>query len=219
MQEPLRGIQNFSQLLSQQGDSPISADEQRTWLNVIIKLSGRLHSQIDALLQYSRASQQPLQISQINLNQLLVTVQENLASRIAQSHAQITIPRPLPNLYCDALGIRTVFENLISNAIKYNDQSEKRIEIGFTDTVPLTFYVRDNGIGIQDGHQQLIFTIFRRLHGRDSYGGGTGAGLTITQKQISRQGGRIWLESVVGQGTTFYFTIAPESELMRLANA
>jgi chemotaxis family two-component system sensor kinase Cph1 len=217
LQEPLRGIQNFSQLLNQE-EATSDLGQRRTWLNAIMSLSGRMHSQIEALLQYSRASQQPLHISHVNLNQLLLTVQEDLAVPIAQSHALITVPKPLPDVYCDAVRLRAVFENLITNAIKYNSQIEKRIEIGFTDSLPLTFYVRDNGIGIKKGHEELIFTLFRRLHGRNEYGGGTGAGLTIAHKHISRQGGQIWLESVVGEGTTFYFTIAPEPQLIKLAS-
>jgi len=219
LQEPLRGIQNFSQLLSDASNGQTITDEQRMWLNVIINLSTRMHNLIEALLQYSRANQQVLNLTRVNLNQLLMTVREDLASRIAESNTQIVIPRSLPEIYCDAVRIRAVFENLITNAIKYNDQAEKLVEIGYTETVPLMFYVRDNGIGIKDEHQQIIFTIFRRLHGRNDYGGGTGAGLTITQKHIERQGGKIWLESASGRGSTFYFTIAPEFELLQLASA
>ncbi len=219
LQEPLRGIQNFSQLLSDENNGQTITDDQRMWLNVIINLSARMHNQIEALLQYSRANQQVLNVTLVNLNQLLMSVREDLATRIAKTNTQIVIPRPLPEIYCDAVRIRAVFENLITNAVKYNDQSEKRVEIGYTETTPLTFYVRDNGIGIKDEHRQMIFTIFRRLHGRNDYGGGTGAGLTITQKHIERQGGKIWLESAPDRGTTFYFTIAPEFELMQLASA
>ena len=96
--------------------------------------------------------------------------------------------------------------------MKYNDKASKVIEVGWDDArTPVAFYVRDNGIGIPEKHFASIFRIFKRLHGRDKFGGGTGAGLTIVKKIVERHGGRIWLESQVGAGTTFYFTLAPEA--------
>ena len=103
--------------------------------------------------------------------------------------------------------------------MKYNDKTEKWIEIGFLDGsdptsgtkvhptgIPI-FYVKDNGVGIREKHFQSVFRMFKRLHGRDKYGGGTGAGLTITKKLVERHGGRLWIESTVGEGTTFFFTL------------
>ncbi len=104
-----------------------------------------------------------------------------------------------------------MFHNLITNAVKYNDKPAKWVEVGYRDgDGPAVFYVRDNGMGIPARHHDAVFRIFKRLHGRDKFGGGTGAGLTIVKKIIERHGGRIWLESQVGEGTTFYFTLAPE---------
>ena len=124
----------------------------------------------------------------------------------------------MPSVECDSVRITEVFRNLITNAVKYNDKPEKWIEIGFqhngqTDTGDhvskngLVFYIRDNGIGIREKHQKSVFRIFKRLHARDKYGGGTGAGLTFVKKILERHGGRIWLESTFGEGTTFYFTV------------
>jgi two-component system, chemotaxis family, sensor kinase Cph1 len=114
-----------------------------------------------------------------------------------------------------------VYRNLITNAVKYNAKPSKWIEIGSrpdtrspkTDGVPYlrrstVFYVRDNGLGIPEKHFEVIFRIFKRLHEREAFGGGTGVGLTIVKKVIERHGGEIWLESEMGQGTTFYFTLA-----------
>jgi signal transduction histidine kinase len=114
---------------------------------------------------------------------------------------------------CDPVLTAAVFENLITNAIKYNQQVQKRVEIGFMDGEPPTFFVRDNGIGIPKEHRETVFVIFRRLHPRDGYGGGIGAGLSITRKHVERHGGRIWLESTPGEGATFYFTLGPASAL------
>ncbi len=116
-----------------------------------------------------------------------------------------------------------MFQNLIVNALQYNDNTDKWVEIGCHDTrrwacvrlspeAPrvegdLVCYVRDNGIGIEKKYHSRIFKIFNRLHARNDYGGGTGAGLTIVRKIIDYHGGRIWLSSVPGQGTVFYFTL------------
>ena len=118
-----------------------------------------------------------------------------------------------------------MLRNLITNAMKYNDKPQKWIEIGASlrsppedDTPagqnaasvqpPLALYVRDNGIGIREKHYGAVFRIFKRLHSRDQFGGGTGIGLTIVKKIIERHGGRIWVASQYGEGTTFYFTLA-----------
>lgn len=128
------------------------------------------------------------------------------------------MPRPLPTVLCDRVRIGEVFRNLITNAMKYNDKPEKWVEIGVVNDGGMdhdggvvndhyVFYVRDNGIGIQEKHQDTIFRIFKRLHTRDKFGGGTGVGLTIVKKIIERHKGRIWVESTQGEGATFKFTL------------
>ena len=206
LQEPLRGISNFAQILVDSSSGKIGQQEL-SWLNTILNLSGRMSHQINALLQYSRASQQPLVVQLVDLNLLLHSVLEDLSATIKNTETQIQISHTLPTLACDRIRLASVFSNLITNAIKYNDQAERRIEIGCLENPTLTFFVRDNGIGIPEKFYDKIFTIFRRLHGRNDYGGGTGAGLAITRKHIERHGGRLWLESTPGQGTTFYFTL------------
>ena len=206
LQEPLRGIRNFSQFLRDRTGGRLE-EQERTWIDTIMKLGGRMSDQIQALLQYSRAGQTTPEVRPVDINGLLGSVVEDLSVRIAETGARIEIKGPLPSLLCDPIRTAAVFENLITNAIKYNDSTEKRVEIGCLGGPDHTLYVRDNGIGIAERHQEGIFTIFRRLHGRDEYGGGTGAGLTIARKHIERQGGRLWLESKPGQGTTFFFTL------------
>jgi light-regulated signal transduction histidine kinase (bacteriophytochrome) len=121
--------------------------------------------------------------------------------------------------------ISEVYFNLIANAVKYNDKEHKWVEIGYQMTDNRTdgtsgaahsggrsagpvLYVRDNGIGIQERHYDRIFSIFQRLHAREKFGGGIGAGLTIVKKIVERHNGKIWVASEYGQGTTFYFTLA-----------
>ena len=125
------------------------------------------------------------------------------------SDFEIRILKPLPTIYCDPILIEEVFTNLLGNAFKYNDKAQKWIEIGYyLDRVDGdVVYVRDNGIGIRDRHLEAIFRLFKRLHSQKKYGGGTGAGLTIAKKIVERHGGKIWVESIYGRGSTFYLSL------------
>ena len=209
LQEPLRGISNFTQFIHD-GASEKLAPQQLRWLDTVMSLTERMNCQIDTLLQYSRAAQQPLMVQTVDLNELVSSVLDDLSVLIKKTNTQIEIPRPLPSVNCDPTRSVVVFENLITNAIIYNEQPEKRVEIGYRESDLPIFFVRDNGIGIAEKFQEVIFEIFRRLHNRDEYGGGMGAGLTITRKHIQRQGGRMWLESIPSQGSTFHFTLNPD---------
>jgi signal transduction histidine kinase len=117
--------------------------------------------------------------------------------------------------------MREVLMNLLSNAIKYNDHPVPRVEVGYfapdepgrpTDTPEeareqAVFFVRDDGIGIEPRHQAQVWNLFKRLHVRDAYGGGTGAGLTIVKRLVERHRGRVWIDSRAGEGTTFFFSL------------
>ena len=212
LQEPLRGINNFSQMLLDTTRGQFGQQEIN-WLDTIMKLSVRMSDQINALLQYSRASQQVLEMQPVDLNLLMRNVLEDLSATIKNTGTQIKIPQTLPTVNCDKVRVASVLSNLITNAIKYNDQAEKQVEIGYQETPTPIFFVRDNGIGIPEKFYDSIFDIFRRLHGRNDYSGGTGAGLSIARKHIERHGGRLWLESTPGQGTTFYFTLSSDFAL------
>lgn len=211
LKEPLRGIYNFSQFIKEDFGEAIG-EEGRTELDRLAGLTTRMDSLLDSLLSYSRAGQLQLDSRPIDLNTLVYDLQIILKRRLDQSGTEVRIPRPLPALPCDEHQVEEVFTNLLSNAIKYNDKPQRWIEVGYLDeTTPPVLYVRDNGIGIPEQHQESIFRIFKRLHGREEYGGGSGAGLTIARKVIERHGGRMWVTSEVGIGTTFYFTLAPEA--------
>lgn len=122
--------------------------------------------------------------------------------------------------------MREIFSNLVSNALKYTYKNCPRIEIGYLATNELeahlnarievkgqnVFYVRDDGIGIESRYFEQIFGMFKRLHGRNQFGGGVGAGLSIVKKVVQRHGGSIWIDSTVGVGTTFYFTLPTTHE-------
>ncbi len=209
LKEPLRGIHNYASFLIEDYEDKLDAEGGRM-LRTLTTLTKRLEALIESLLEYSRVGRLDLSFHETDLNTLVRDVIETLKIRLEEQGVDVRVPRPLPNLYCDTTRIQEVYRNFISNAMKYNDKEEKWIEIGYTeyDTVSApVLYVRDNGIGIREKHRDAVFKIFKRLHARDKFDGGTGAGLTIVKKIIERHNGRIWIESVPGEGTTFYFTI------------
>ena len=223
LKEPLRGINNYALFLLE--DAADQLDEESQFrLKRIQYLCVRLDAFISDLLTFSRVGRQELVMAETDLNEVVKDIL-NINALHGEHSVDIQILYPLPTVVCDRVRVGEVFHNLIINAIKYNDKIDKRIEIGYTENVNLTegqrdhgktlsnvpfFFVRDNGLGIDPKHTQRIFTIFKRLHGRDEYGGGTGAGLTIVKKIIERHGGKIWVESTPGQGSTFYFTLQGE---------
>ncbi|GFE68027.1 ATP-binding protein [Chroococcus sp. FPU101] len=222
LKEPLRGIHNYSVFLLE--DYTDVLDElgiER--LQTLVRLTHRMESLIDVLLKYSRLGQAELNLETRNLNFLLEQVINVFNVSYSDHDLEIRVPRPLPIVRCDSVLISEVLSNLLSNAYKYNNKTEKWVEIGYLDPqaqveknwidevqaldAPPVFYVKDNGIGIRDRHQETIFRLFKRLHAQNKFGGGIGAGLTITKKIVERHGGLIWAESVYGDGTTFYFTL------------
>jgi signal transduction histidine kinase len=207
LKEPLRGIHNYSRFLLEDYADKLDADG-RAKLETLMRLTRRMEVLIDSLLQYSRLGRIDLTMTEVDLNEVVAEVLENLEASLHAEHAEVVVPRPLPMALCDRVQAGEIFHNLIVNGVKYNDRERKRIEIGYEEGAPPVFFVRDDGIGIPEKHQDAIFRIFKRLHARDRYGGGTGAGLTIVKKIIERHNGRIRVESTPGEGTTFYFTLA-----------
>ncbi|HLF98803.1 MAG TPA: ATP-binding protein [Methylococcaceae bacterium] len=210
LKEPLRGLHNYASILREDYEACLD-DEGRRCLERMQRLVERQTLLIDRLLAYSRLGSSKLDKEPVALDHVLDEVAEDLRSFLSDQGVQLVRATPLPTVRCNALRVGEVFQNLIVNAAKYNDKPEKRVEIGCSGAAPPVFYVRDNGIGIAPQHQDSIFRIFKRLHEQDKFGGGTGAGLTIVKKIVERHGGRIWLESTPGEGTTFYFTLSGET--------
>ncbi|KJH72041.1 ATP-binding protein [Aliterella atlantica] len=209
LKEPLRGIHNYSNFLIEDY-AQILNEEGVSKLQTLVRLTQRMEDLINSLLHFSRLGRVELAISATDLNIVVQQVLDLLSARIEETSAKIDIPRALPIINCDRVQVTEVFSNLISNAIKYSDRPQKWVEIGYLDAEtesPIVFYVRDNGIGIKERYLDSIFRIFKRLHGQNQYGGGTGAGLTIVKKIVERHGGKIWVESTYGRGSTFYFTL------------
>ena len=216
LKEPLRGIHNYSKILLED-HAKAWDDEARTRCETVLRLSRHMETLIDSLLYFSRVGRSELAIQPTNLESVLGNILESLDVSMKEHGIFVKIPQGLPTVACDGVRTGEIFRNLITNAIKYNDKPEKWIEIGYLEDEmsspsSLIFYVRDNGIGIREKHLSSIFRIFKRLHGRDKFGGGTGVGLTMTKKMVERHGGRIWVESIYGEGTTFYFTLSKDED-------
>jgi light-regulated signal transduction histidine kinase (bacteriophytochrome) len=214
LKEPLRGIHNYANfLIEDYGD--VIDDSGVAKLETLVRLTQRMEDLINSLLYFSRIGRAELNWQLVNLDDLVHQSIATLMISRPNNETQFHIPQPLPQIECDRFQMTELWTNLICNAIKYNDKVDRWVEIGYmekpehtTDATPtFTFYVRDNGIGIPVEHFNKIFQIFRRLHGREEFGGGTGVGLTIARKIVERHRGRIWVESVPEQGTTFYFTL------------
>lgn len=210
LKEPLRGIHNYTQLLRRNLKDKLDEEELKRFES-IVRLTQRMDELIDSLLHYSRAGRMELDVEPIDLTELLHSIQEMMQERLRSANGKILVRGPLPAIVGDRVRVTEILQNLISNGVKYNSAAQKIVEIGHLEDRPGVFYVRDNGIGIEPQYHESIFGIFKRLHKAGEYGGGSGAGLTITKKLIERHGGRIWLESSLTQGSTFFLRFGPET--------
>jgi signal transduction histidine kinase len=204
LKEPLRGISNFARFVLED-DGPAMSEDGRNRLETIHRLTDRLAAQLDSLVQFSRVGRAEMGIEDRHLGDVATAAAQRLGPWLQERNATVTIEPGMPRTRCDGVRLEEVFVNLISNAVKYNDSQHKHVRIGAGPDGAI--YVHDNGIGIPARNTSDIFQIFRRLHGRDAYEGGTGAGLAITRKIIERHAGRIWVESEPGRGSTFCFTL------------
>ena len=206
LQEPLRMITLFSQLLERRYKDKLDNDAD-DFIEYIVEGAQRMKQLIDDLLAYSRVTSMNVkEFENVDLETILNMVLSNLSVSIDENNANITHD-PLPTVSADQSQMVQVFQNLITNAIKFKGQNTPEIHISTKkDENDWKFGVTDNGIGIDPKHQEQIFEVFKRLHTREEYPG-TGIGLSIAKKIIQQHGGQIWVESEPGKGTTFYFTI------------
>ncbi len=204
LKEPLRGLSNNALFLKEDWGNKLNEDAIKR-IDRMIYLAGRMEQLTNDLLYFSRLGKQDLAISEAPLEDIVHDVTSMLDAVIVEGSVEVKIVNPLPTVTCDIIRIREVFRNLITNAIKYNDKPLKKIEIGSMENN--TFFVRDNGIGIKECFYHDIFRIFKRLNTEDDATKGTGVGLTFVKKIIDRHHGSIWVQSEMGQGTTFYFTL------------
>ena len=208
LKEPLRGIYNYARFIREDEEGKLG-DDTRQKLDRISYLANRMNDLVDAILESARIGHLDVEAG-VDVGTVVADVVTTLDALFAEGNVKVRVADGFPAVVCDRQRIAEVFRNLLTNAIKYNDKSEKLIEVGCTnvDGQPSpVFFVRDNGIGIEPAYFTSIFEMFKRLHGRDAFGGGTGAGLAIAKKIIELHGGRIWVESKVGEGATFFFTL------------
>lgn len=171
-----------------------------------------MDSLVDALLDHSRIGHTAMPLELVDLDAVVDAALAPFARVLAEASVEVRRTCPLGSATCSREWVGEVFSNLIANAIKYNDKAVRWIELGAEPAQPTRYYVRDNEIGIPDEDQQLIFQMFRRLHDREEYGGGSGIGLAMTRKIIEHHGGRIWVRSTPGEGSTFYFTLQADDD-------
>jgi PAS domain S-box-containing protein len=213
LKEPLRGLFNNARFVQEDyADKLDEAGAKR--LMRMGYLCQRMEQLINDLLYFSRLGRQELAIQPADLNAMIRDIELTLETTLAEANARIVVPHALPTIICDRTRITEVFRNLVSNAVKYNNTAQKLIEIGCIErgrtksgAESQVLFVRDNGIGIAEEFYDEVFRIFKRLNAEDESKKGTGVGLTFVRKIIERHSGEIWLDSVPGQGTTFYFTI------------
>jgi len=205
LQEPLRMVTSYVQLLAQRYNGKLDSDADE-FISFATDGASRMRKLINDLLTYSRVKTQGKALEPTDCETVLNESLDNLKMAIEENSALVTHDS-LPTVMADNPQLVELFQNLIGNAIKFRGNEPPRIHVSAgRNGSGWIFSVRDNGIGIAPEYSKRIFIIFQRLHNREKYAG-TGIGLAICQKIVERHGGRIWVESEVGKGTTFYFTL------------
>jgi len=205
LQEPLRMISGFIKLLAERYSEKLDI-EAKEYIDFVLDGAKRMQTLINDLLAYSRISTKKKKFASVNCNKILEDVTCNLQFSIKESKTEITFD-VLPTVYGDAIQLFQLFQNLIANGIKFQGENTPKIGVKATkENGAWVFSISDNGIGIEHKFAEDIFIVFNRLHTRNEYKG-TGIGLSICKKVVERHGGRIWVESELGKGSSFYFTI------------
>jgi signal transduction histidine kinase len=209
LQEPLRMITGYTNLLAKRYGNKLDEDA-REFIGFAVNGAKRMHVLINDLLSYSRVGTAAKPLAETDCEGVFAKTLASLQVAIRESGATIT-KEDLPTVIADETQLGQLFQNLLSNAIKYRGEDAPRIHVGCKEQAGRwLFSVRDNGIGIDPQYAERIFIIFQRLHTRDEYSG-TGIGLAICKKIVERHGGKIWVESAPGEGTTCFFTLPVES--------
>lgn len=198
-------VASYTQLLAKRYKGKLDADADE-FIGYAVDGANRMQKLIQDLLAYSRVTTQGHAVEWVDCNALMEEVLSNLRLAVEESRAVVTHDIP-PTVMADRGQLGQVFQNLIGNAIKFRGQEPPWVHISAKrKDAEWRFAIRDNGIGIDPQYADRIFVVFQRLHDREAYPG-TGIGLAICKKIIERHGGRIWVESQLGKGATFYFTL------------
>jgi signal transduction histidine kinase len=213
LSEPLRTISGFVQLLASRYRGRLDSDADE-FIDFVVDGTERMRRLIDDLLAYSRVGSRPLELEAVDCFRVLARVDLDLQGIITESNASIEVGE-LPMLTADPSQLERVFENLISNAVKFRGSEAPRVRVfAERDGPEWRFSVIDNGIGIDPRHAERVFNVFQRLHAPDEYAG-TGIGLSICKRIVERHGGRIWIEPADGEGCAVRFTLPAGAEAGR----
>jgi len=211
LQEPLRMVSSYTQLLMRRYGDKLDGDAKE-FTAFIVDGATRMKQLIEDLLAYSRVGTRDRNFKPVDAESSLKRALTNLRAAIQGSGATLTQDK-LPTIHCDEAQLAQLFQNLIGNALKFRKpDAAPAVHVGAADRgAEWEFTVRDNGIGIEPQYFERIFMVFQRLHDKGEYPG-TGIGLAIVKKVVERHGGRIWVQSQPGAGTTFHFTMPKERE-------
>ena len=205
LQEPLRMVASYTQLLAQQYERQLD-EKAKKYIRYAVEGAVRMQTLINDLLTYSRVGRHGKPLQPTDAHAVLGEAIRNLAAAIADTHAVIT-SEDLPTVLADASQLLQLFQNLLANAIKFQRGQPPFVHVSARrEGDRWRFAVKDNGIGIEPQYAERVFIIFQRLHTREEYPG-TGIGLAVCQRIVDRHGGKIWFESPPGKGTTFFFTL------------
>ncbi|MBN1804260.1 MAG: DUF3365 domain-containing protein [Sedimentisphaerales bacterium] len=208
LKAPLRGIKTLADWILTENSDKLS-DEAKEQMNLLLSRVDRMHNLIEGILQYSRAGQVSGKRTQVNLNEF---VPEIINMVVPPDNITVTIEDKLPVIECEEIHVMEIFQNLLSNAIKYMDKPQGRIKIRCVEQDDYwKFGVSDNGPGIEEKYFEKIFKIFQVLPTSPDFEG-TGVGLTVVKKLVNLYNGKIWIESKVGKGSTFFFTLQKQEK-------
>ncbi|MFK7773387.1 MAG: ATP-binding protein [Saprospiraceae bacterium] len=213
LKEPLRNIGSFATLLKRRFKGQLGTDAD-DYIDFITTNVSRMYDLLHEVLMYSKLENEEIYEESVSLNEVVETVIETLKGKIMEHNVDIIVAN-LPEVKGHKSHLNQLFQNLISNSIKYTNQDNPIVEIGCKKDFQgndLVYFVKDNGIGIDMEFKERVFEIFKRLHGKDEYEG-TGVGLAICKKIVNQNNGDIWVESEVGEGATFYFTLKIETKM------
>ncbi|MEU8900354.1 ATP-binding protein [Nocardia sp. NPDC048505] len=212
LKEPLRGIANSATFITEDAAGTLDATTVRR-LDTIRGLAQRMDELINSLLHFAQLGRAEIRREPIDLRAATERALEIAGERLREQHVQVTLPQAGLGVVADPDRVQEILINLLVNAAKYTrDEHPRLVTVG---AVPqhsgeLAIFVSDNGIGIPEEGQKDVLRLFRRLHSRGAHGGGHGAGLAIVDRIVTRHGGRLWLDSEVGAGTTVWFTLEPD---------
>ncbi|CAN5502888.1 response regulator [soil metagenome] len=202
LKAPLRGLSSVTSFLEDELGTDLKP-EVRDLLDMVKSRTSRMQNLIDAILHYSRMANNKTDRETVKLADIIANIIDLLS---IPSHVSIEYPDLLPTLFDEKIKLHEVFQNLISNAIKYNNKEKAEVKMTCLDMGNhYVFEISDNGMGIKKEHFEKIFGVFQTLQSKDKQES-TGIGLTIVKKIIEQQGGKVWVESDFGNGTTFSFT-------------